>query len=485
MANGRIKINELPETTLIEDNDIFIIENDTTTQKVSLGSLINYIKEHEEIVEYFVKQSAVDSENGVAPLDSNKKIPSANLPFGSTENTVYNGALGQALSDNLSLHLSDTANPHAVTKSQIGLSDVDNTSDIAKPVSTLQQNAIDIAYASSNAYTDAKIAELIDGAPSTLDTLGEIAQSLQEGGGISDALDAAIGSKASQAELDSHTGNDTIHITASERASWNSKMGNTEDAGNTTITFSEAADLSNISSGEKTGSIMGKISKAISTLISHIPAKATADTFGHVRLSDTYQNAVADGAAIDGVGASQKALADTYSTLNESIGLLKEDFDTAAESLQAQINNVKPSLTISKSKIDGIKTGGSPLLSQYFTGYAELITINNIPISLTLNITANFTKAFALSYSGTYPSILSFTLPIGITPQLTSGVIYPWNTTADIQCNYIISGESSSDVVFYVNFVNRLNSSSISFTNGLLYHVSINVPIDYDYKTNI
>ena len=196
---------------------------------------------------------------------------------------------------------------------------MDNTADIAKPVSTLQQNAIDIAYANSNAYTDVKFAELIDGAPSTLDTLGEIAQALQEGGGISDALDAAIGSKASRAELDSHTENDTIHITASERTKWNSKMGNTEDAGDTTVTFSEAADLSNINSGEKTGSIMGKISKAISTLISHISSKATADTFGHVKLSNTYQNAVADGDAANGMGASQKALADAYSALNSNL----------------------------------------------------------------------------------------------------------------------------------------------------------------------
>lgn len=237
MANGKIKIKELPETANVKDNDIFIIENDTTTQKISLGSLINYIKEHEEIAEHFVKQSAVGSANGVAPLDSNRKIPSASLPFGSTENTVYDGALGQALSDSLSFHRSDTGNPHAVTKSQVGLSEVDNTADISKPVSTLQQQAIDAAYAGSNAYTDAKIAELIDGAPSTLDTLGEIAQALQEGGGISDALDAAIGTKASRAELDSHTGNDTIHITASERTKWNSKMGSTEDAGNTTAHF--------------------------------------------------------------------------------------------------------------------------------------------------------------------------------------------------------------------------------------------------------
>ena len=319
MANGKIKIKELPETATVKDNDIFIIENDNTTQKISLGSLINYIKEHEEIAEHFVKQSAVGSANGVAPLDSNRKIPSASLPFGSTENTVYDGALGQALSDSLSFHRSDTGNPHAVTKSQVGLSEVDNTADISKPVSTLQQQAIDTAYAGSNAYTDAKIAELIDGAPSTLDTLGEIARALQEGGGISDALDAAIGTKASRAELDSHTGNDTIHITASERTKWNSKMGSTEDAGNTTVTFSEASDLSNINSGEKTGTIMGKISKAVSTLISHLSSKAAADAFGHVKLSDTYQNALTDGAAANGVGASQKALADAYSALNGNL----------------------------------------------------------------------------------------------------------------------------------------------------------------------
>lgn len=103
MADGKIKINELPETTLVADSDIFIIENDSTTQKISMGSLINYIKEHEEIAKYFVKQSAVDSENGIAPLDSNRKIPSTNLPFGTTENTIYDGALGQTLANNLSL----------------------------------------------------------------------------------------------------------------------------------------------------------------------------------------------------------------------------------------------------------------------------------------------------------------------------------------------------------------------------------------------
>lgn len=47
------------------------------------------------------------------------------------------------VSSTLSDHMSDTDNPHSVTKSQIGLANVDNTSDADKPVSTLQQEALD------------------------------------------------------------------------------------------------------------------------------------------------------------------------------------------------------------------------------------------------------------------------------------------------------------------------------------------------------
>ena len=39
-------------------------------------------------------------------------------------------------------HVSDKANPHGVTKAQVGLGNVDNTSDANKPVSTAQQTAI-------------------------------------------------------------------------------------------------------------------------------------------------------------------------------------------------------------------------------------------------------------------------------------------------------------------------------------------------------
>lgn len=107
------------------------------------------------------------------------------------------------------------------TKSEVGLGNVDNTSDTSKPVSTAQQTAIDTAYANSNKYTDKKVADLIGSAPETMDTLEEVAAAIQKNKDVETALNAAIGTKASQAELDTHTSNSTIHITASERTNWN------------------------------------------------------------------------------------------------------------------------------------------------------------------------------------------------------------------------------------------------------------------------
>lgn len=40
-------------------------------------------------------------------------------------------------------HIADKTNPHEVTKSQVGLGNVDNTSDLNKPISTATQNALD------------------------------------------------------------------------------------------------------------------------------------------------------------------------------------------------------------------------------------------------------------------------------------------------------------------------------------------------------
>lgn len=61
----------------------------------------------------------------------------------------------------MTAHLASTANPHATTKAQVGLGSVDNTADSAKPVSTAQAAAIqvakDAAIASASATATAKV----------------------------------------------------------------------------------------------------------------------------------------------------------------------------------------------------------------------------------------------------------------------------------------------------------------------------------------
>lgn len=112
-----------------------------------------------------------------------------------------------------------------INPTNLGLGNVNNTSDSDKPVSTAQRKAIDDAYANSNKYTDQKIADLIGGASETMDTLKEVEQAIVSSKSTEEALNKAIGTKANQTELDTHTGNDTIHITASERAKWNKNGG--------------------------------------------------------------------------------------------------------------------------------------------------------------------------------------------------------------------------------------------------------------------
>jgi hypothetical protein len=99
------------------------------------------------------------------------------------------------------------------------------------------------SYANSTLYTDGKIADLINGAPTTLDTLNEIAKAMEENKEVVEALDESIGTKASQAELDSHMNNSTIHVTATDKSNWNDANSkkhthsNIEVLSNTTASF--------------------------------------------------------------------------------------------------------------------------------------------------------------------------------------------------------------------------------------------------------
>ena len=57
-------------------------------------------------------------------------------------NKSYVDLSSKGVKDSLDVHIADKANPHKVTKAQVGLGNVDNTADIDKPVSNATKSAI-------------------------------------------------------------------------------------------------------------------------------------------------------------------------------------------------------------------------------------------------------------------------------------------------------------------------------------------------------
>lgn len=131
-----------------------------------------------------------------------------------------------------------------ITKANIGLGSVDNTADSTKSVKYATSagsatkstqdasgNTITSTYETkadaqtkldtAKNYTDTAIANLVDSAPETLNTLNELAAALKDDADIVETLENSIATKANASDLTSHTGNTTVHITSSERSNWN------------------------------------------------------------------------------------------------------------------------------------------------------------------------------------------------------------------------------------------------------------------------
>ena len=177
---------------------------------------------------------------------------SGQLTLGETHDTAYYGDKGQTAYS----HSITTGNPHNTTYEEVGadksgaantaltsskdytdekVSEVNaelakkalaseltiHISDKVVHITVEERTAWNESYQNAVAYTDQKIAALINGAPETLDTLKEIADAMEQNESVVEALNNAIGTKANLAEFNSHESNTTVHITAAERMKWN------------------------------------------------------------------------------------------------------------------------------------------------------------------------------------------------------------------------------------------------------------------------
>lgn len=134
---------------------------------------------------------------------------------------------------NLTAHIEDKSNPHEVTKAQIGLENVDNTSDTNKPVSTAQAEAIaDAKKAGTDAQTTitGHIANKANphGVTKAQVGLGDVDNTSDANKPISTATQTALDKKLDKTAVVDVTASATKGQAADAKAVWD-MIGNVKD----------------------------------------------------------------------------------------------------------------------------------------------------------------------------------------------------------------------------------------------------------------
>jgi len=104
--------------------------------------------------------------------------------------------------------------PTGITKSDVGLANVDNTTDLNKPVSTATALAIATAKTQAETYADAAVSILTSASPESLNTLNELAAALNDDANFAGTVTTALSLKAPLASP-TFTGNVTLPATTS------------------------------------------------------------------------------------------------------------------------------------------------------------------------------------------------------------------------------------------------------------------------------
>ena len=170
----------------IVDAPVLLQESITDDVKMPTGGLGNYAIRLGDLVWYVVAKENLASKS-------------------------YVDTSSQGVQDKLDNHIANKANPHQVTKAQVGLGNVDNTADIDKPVSNATKSAITTATndMATKAYVNQK------------DNLKADKATTLSGYGITDAYtiaetDIALSSKANVTYVDNKDG-DLATLTTTDK----------------------------------------------------------------------------------------------------------------------------------------------------------------------------------------------------------------------------------------------------------------------------
>lgn len=167
-----------------------------------MGILKKYISLDKLDLFYIKLKDEISSSNTATLSDAKSYVDEELSSFAGEMNEAI-GLLDTAIEGK-----ADSVHTHAISQID-GLQEELNSKDAKGSAESALSEAksytdteVASALESANSHTNTKIAELINGAPTTLDTLGEIATAFAENKDVVEALNDAIGSKANKADLE-------------------------------------------------------------------------------------------------------------------------------------------------------------------------------------------------------------------------------------------------------------------------------------------
>jgi len=139
------------------------------SSQVDVTATTNYSTVSSHISSTSNPHSVTATQVGLGNVDNTSDV---NKPISTATQTALDLKADDA---DLTSHSGRTDNPHSVTKSQVGLGNVDNTSDADKPISTATQNALDLKATVSDLNTEkGRIDAILDSSDADKDSFAEI-----------------------------------------------------------------------------------------------------------------------------------------------------------------------------------------------------------------------------------------------------------------------------------------------------------------------
>lgn len=153
------KLNRIPDKLITDTVNV----NQSTTEAVL--NFTTYRQEAQQVGRNTLTiTSATTSQAGLMSSSDKTKLDGLKDQAGITSDI-------DAVQTNLETHINNKSNPHEVNKAQVGLGNVDNTSDANKPISSATQNALNSKF---NASDGNALKQTIENMPNLVVTEGRL-----------------------------------------------------------------------------------------------------------------------------------------------------------------------------------------------------------------------------------------------------------------------------------------------------------------------